>query len=80
MLDWYERLGRRVERTFDNIDGLHKFISFIPTITDCTMPPSEEFNAAASYLSSASPPSQVSAAIRLEVLGRLLHLTKSSDF
>jgi len=33
------------------------------------MPPSEEFNAAASYLSNASSPSQVSATIRLELYG-----------
>ena len=32
MLDWYERLGLRVEHAFDNIDCLRKFIAFIPSI------------------------------------------------
>ena len=71
-----------MEHAFDNIDVLHKFIFFYlqsPT-TDCTMSRSEDFNAAASYLSNASSLSQVSTAIKLEVLGHLLRLTKSSDF
>jgi len=43
------------------------------------MSPSEDFDAAASYLSNASSLSQVSTAIKLEVLGCLLRLAKSSD-
>jgi len=47
------------------------------SITDCTMPPSEEFDAAASHLSNASSLSQVSTAIKLELYGLFKFVTVS---
>jgi len=64
-------------RFWYNIDGLHKFIPSIPSISHTAMPPSEEFNAAASYLSNPSSPSQVSNTVKLELYGLFKFVTVS---
>jgi len=70
-----------VEHAFDSLDGLHKFTPSYPqpSTTNYIMSPSEDFDAAASYLSNASSLSQVSTAIKLEVLGCPLRLANSGD-